>query len=161
MCGILIVFLSLLLAVTVTDLETGLIPDALTYPGMIAGLVVSIFYPGLHEVSGRVIGLREGALGLLAGGGAIYVTGFIGDRVFKKESMGGGDLKLMAMVGAFLGWQKVILTFFTAPFFALPVALYVRLRHKSETIPYGPYLAVAAALQFFYGATLWEYLFYA
>jgi leader peptidase (prepilin peptidase)/N-methyltransferase len=60
--------------------------------------------------------------------------------------MGGGDVKLLAMIGAFLGWQKAILTFFLAPFFGLIIGVINLIFKKDHTIPYGPFLSLAALL---------------
>ncbi len=152
-----VVFFSILLVVTMTDFETGLIPDETNFLGLALGLAFSFFYPPLHESLTPAASLGQSALGALIGGGIIYGTGLFGSLVFKKESMGGGDVKLMAMAGSFLGWQKIVFTFFTAPFFALPFALYLKWVKKEETVPYGPFLALAAMLQFFYGDFLIAY----
>jgi leader peptidase (prepilin peptidase)/N-methyltransferase len=102
-------------------------------------------------------GIFASGIGLLTGGGIIYITGLAGNWIFQRESMGGGDVKLLALIGAFLGWEKVLLTFFTAPMIALPFALYRRWVKKEEVIPYGPFLSLAAAVQFFYGSWFWKY----
>jgi leader peptidase (prepilin peptidase)/N-methyltransferase len=152
------IFLSLLLVVILTDWETGLIPDAITFAGMVAGLAASAFYPALFTETVWYRGLLSSGTGLLVGGVLLWLAGVLGQKVFKKDSMGGGDIKLLAMVGSFIGWEKVILTFFTAPFLALPFALYSRFIRKEETFPYGPFLAIAALIQFFFGDIIWEYL---
>ena len=126
---------------------------------MVAGLLISAFYPSLHSAVSPWLGAGKSIVGLLAGGILIYVTGVLGKLVFRKEAMGQGDIKLMAMIGAFLGWQKIILTFFTAPFLALPFALYARFIRKDETVPFGPFLALAAVIHFFIGDTIWQFLF--
>ena len=64
--------------------------------------------------------------------------------------MGGGDVKLLAMIGAFLGWQQALLTFFIAPFFGLVVGVFNILTKKDHTIPYGPFLSLAALLSLFW-----------
>ena len=95
----------------------------------------------------------------------IYLTGLAGNWIFQRElmqkgleqSMGGGDVKLMAMIGSFLGWQKALLIFFTAPFLGLPFALYQRLAKKEAIIPYGPFLSVAAVIHFLMGDLFWKY----
>lgn len=152
-----VIFFSLLLIVTMTDFETGLIPDEVSFSGLGLGLAASFLYPPLQGDLSPLPSLGKGVLGALVGGGIIYGTGVLGNMIFRKESMGGGDVKLMAMAGSFLGWQKIIFTFFTAPFFALPFALYSHWVKKQETIPYGPFLALAAGLQFFYGDFLVAY----
>jgi len=152
-----VLFLSLLLVAAVTDLETGLIPDRVTYLGMASGLAASFFYPNLQQELARVAALRESTWGLATGGGLIYVTGLVGSWIFQREAMGGGDVKLAAFIGSFLGWEKVLLVFFTAPFFALPFALYRRWLKKEEIIAYGPFLSLAGAVQFFYGGIFWNH----
>jgi len=158
--GIGVIFLSLLLAVMVTDIETGLIPDALTLPGMIIGLVLTGFFP--EYLTGEAVwwqGIKASAIGLLGGGIILWVTAWLGELIFRKESMGGGDIKLMAMMGAFLGFQKVCLIFFLAPVLALPVALYAKFAKKAETIPFGPYLSIAGGIMYIYGDTAVKYFF--
>lgn len=153
-----VLFFSLLLVAIITDLETGLIPDRLNFFGMASGLALSALYPGSFGETLWFRGLLSSGLGLLVGGGILLGTGLVGTWVFKKESMGGGDVKLLAMIGSFLGWKSAILVFFTAPFLALPVALYSRLFKKEETFPYGPFLAFAAIFHFFFGRLVWNSL---
>lgn len=146
-----ILFLSFLLMMSVTDLETGLIPDWLSLPGIGLGLAVSAVFPALHEREIWYLGLGQSFLGAAVGGGLLIIVAIIGDWMFKKESMGGGDVKLLAFIGAFLGAQKAVFVFFLSPFFALFFALYVKLIRKGETIPYGPFLAFPAAVCYVYG----------
>lgn len=154
-----LLFFSLLLIITVTDFETGLIPDLVTFFGIGAGLVLGFLFPSLHGQSVMLAGLRETIMGAFLGGALIYSAGFLGKLAFKKEAMGEGDVKLMLMAGCFLGVQNITLTFFLAPFLALPFALYIRLVKKEETVPYGPFLAGAAAVCFLLGNNIWQYLF--
>ena len=160
-----VIFISLLLAATMTDLETGLIPDEISLGGMAAGLAASFFWPSLQGAAQGLTALGQSALGLLAGGGLIYATGIMGNLIFRRElvklgmdqSMGGGDVKLLAMAGSFLGWQKVFLSFFAAPLLGLPFALYARLAKKERTIPYGPFLSAACLIQFLFGNAIWRW----
>lgn len=153
------VFVSLLLAVTVTDFETGLIPDMLSIPGMIAGLAMATLFPVLMEKTFWYEGLGFSALGLLGAGAVLYATALLGDLIFRKESMGGGDIKLLAMMGSFLGFQKALMAFFFSPFLAIPFALYMKVVKKSETFPFGPFLALAGAIFFVYGDVLVKLIF--
>ena len=160
-----VVFNSLLLVMALADLETGLIPDEASLGGIAAGLLVSFFWPELHGTSTGLLGLAWSVVGLLAGGGLIYLTGVAGNWIFQRElaklgldqSMGGGDVKLLAMAGSFLGWEKVLLAFFIAPIASLPFALYQRIAKKEQIIPYGPFLALACAVQFYFGETIWAW----
>jgi leader peptidase (prepilin peptidase)/N-methyltransferase len=90
----------------------------------------------------------------------IYGIGMLGELAFKKEAMGGGDVKLMAMIGAFLGWKLVILTFFLAPFLGSVVGIIMKIREGKDVIPYGPYLSLAAVFSMFFGDRLLRLLFY-
>ena len=146
-----------LVIVTFIDMEHQIIPDEISIPGIGVGLLVSFLIPSLHGAAGRGEALLASALGVLAGGGSIYCVGVFGTWVFKKESMGGGDVKLLAMIGAFLGWQLTLFTFFFAPFFGVVVGVYQRLRHGEERIPYGPFLALAAMITLLWGdRIMWE-----
>ncbi len=88
--------------------------------------------------------LLSALVGLAAGGGMIWIVRVIGAAVLKREAMGFGDVTLMSMVGAFVGWQAAILIFFLAPFFALVVGVGQRIANGEREIPYGPFLCLAA-----------------
>lgn len=133
--------LAALVAITAIDLRYQIIPDAITLPGVLAGLVASL---ASHRVS-----WLESAGGILLGGGL-----FVAVIVLSRGGMGGGDLKLGAMLGAFLGWQAVLVALFVAVVLggASAVALLAsgRLARK-DAIPFGPFLAVGGALALFWG----------
>ena len=76
------------------------------------------------------------------------------------EGMGLGDVKLLAMIGAFLGWQKAILTFFVAPFLGVAVGIYTLIAKKDHTIPYGPFLALAALFSMFWASAIIRFLIF-
>ena len=82
------------------------------------------------------------------------MTGTLGSWVFRKEAMGGGDVKLLAMAGSILGWKLVTLTFFVAPVLALIPGLLVLVLKRSHVIPYGPFLSLALILSLWYGPAL-------
>jgi leader peptidase (prepilin peptidase)/N-methyltransferase len=77
----------------------------------------------------------------------------------ETESMGGGDVKLMGMIGAFLGWQTALLTFFIAPFLGVVIGVANLLIKKEHTIPYGPFLSLAALIALFFGSQIIRILF--
>ena len=104
------------------------------------------------------MGLLDSFLGILIGGGTLLSVTLLGNFLLKKDSMGGGDIKLIAMIGAFLGWESAIFAFLFSPFPALPVGLYMRIVKKRETIPFGPYIAMMGAIFFFYGDSIWSYI---
>jgi len=138
---------SVLLTIIFIDIEFQIIPDLLTIPGMVIGLGVSLLPSGIGFVSSLI--------GLLVGGGVLYLIALLGDWLFKKESMGGGDIKMTAMLGAFLGWQKIVIIFFAGAFIGLVISLVVmafsRRVRTSRIIPFGPFLAAAAFLAILYG----------
>ncbi len=155
-----VILFSLLIAVTFTDLETGYIPDLLNFPGMILGLLLSAIFPFLFARDIWYLSLWKSFLGLLMGGGTLLSLGVLGQWIFKKEAMGGGDIKLLAFLGAFLGIKKVMLVIFIAPFFALPFAVYTRFIKKSETFPFGPFIVMAAVWTYFCGDVFLQRTFY-
>ena len=81
----------------------------------------------------------------------LYVAGALGSALFRREAMGGGDIKLLAMAGSLLGWKAVALTFFLAPMLAIIPGVAVLLFKKSHEIPYGPFLSLALLVSLFAG----------
>jgi leader peptidase (prepilin peptidase) / N-methyltransferase len=152
------IFFAMIIVVTMTDFETGLIPDQITYAGMILGLGLSVVGHGHFMQTFWYQKLLASGAGLLAGSGVLLLIGWLGKLVFRKDSMGGGDVKLLAMIGAFVGVTKVGLIFFLAPFPALPFALWQRFVKKEETIPFGPFLALAGAFIFMQGDAVLNFL---
>lgn len=144
---------------TFVDFEHRIIPDEVSIGGMAAGVLFSALIPELHGmdpgtgplVLAHLKSLGWSLFGVLVGGGSIYAMGILGDFLFKKESMGGGDVKLMAMVGAFLGWKLTILTFFLAPFFGAVYGIVEKIRTKDTAIAYGPFLVGGALISLFWG----------
>jgi len=151
------IFLSLLIALTFIDFDTQLLPDALTKPGMAIGVAASI-WPGLtgplvvdDSVSPTLLSLLASVVGLLVGGGTTWAVRALGSYVFKKEAMGFGDVKLLAMIGAFLGWQAALLTLFLGCVFGAIVGVTLALRGGlGLRIPFGPYLAMGAFVSMFW-----------
>ncbi len=144
---------------TFVDFEHRIIPDEISVGGIVVGLIFSLLIPELQGVvfsktfslGPHLTSLGRSLLGVLIGGGSIYAMGLLGDFLFKKESMGGGDVKLLAMVGAFLGWKLAVLTFFIAPFFGAVYGIVEKIRTKDSAIPYGPFLVLGAMISLFWG----------
>lgn len=225
-----LIMLSGFIVATFVDFEHRIIPDEISIGGTIVGVISSLFIPQLHQQTVFWKGGLWSLIGLLAGGGAIYIMGVLGnviiprskrkiDNVLKEEflqvmnpiakeefegvwkelersgytvikgesadvldtfwnikhandlnfgpdfahlkkkvykvlrmdTMGGGDVKLMAMVGAFMGWQAALLSFFLAPFFGAMYGMFEKLRTKESTIAYGPFLVLGALISLFKG----------
>ena len=146
-----VAFVSALIAASFIDLEFQIIPDEISLGGLALGVLLSVALPALHGTDSRVLALARSVLGLLVGGGLLYATGLLGDLLFRKESMGGGDIKLLAMAGSILGWKLVVLTFFISPILALIPGLFVLVMKRSHVIPYGPFLSLGLVLSLFFG----------
>jgi leader peptidase (prepilin peptidase) / N-methyltransferase len=100
-------------------------------------------------------GLFSSLVGLAVGGGMIWAIRIVGGAVMQREAMGFGDVTLMAMIGAFIGWQPVVIVFFLAPFAGALFGLWQVLMHRENVIPYGPYLCLAAFVVIAFWARIW------
>ena len=146
--------ISALLVSSVIDFKTKEIYTVITNGGMVLGVVLCTFFPALQSQSHtpawsdneHLNGLLGSLLGLVVGGGMIWVTAVLGKLAFRREAMGFGDVLLVGMIGAVLGWPGAVLTYFLAPFFGLVFGLWQYLRHREHEVPYGPFLSMAAVL---------------
>jgi leader peptidase (prepilin peptidase) / N-methyltransferase len=145
-------FYSALLVVAGTDLSHKIIPNAVTLPGIIVGLIcASTVLP---------LGFWDSLLGILVGGGILWVLAWASPYLFGKEGMGGGDIKLLAMIGAFLGWKPALMTIMIGSFLGslVGVALIAaRVLKREEYIPFGPFLVCGALLALFFGQSILEW----
>ena len=105
----------------------------------IAIIILDLIFFGLSYTADKIV---NGILAFLL----MYMVKLIGDKIFKRESMGGGDIKLMFFCGLVIGFYLSICNIFLATFIAFPVALYMLFRRKDNLIPFGPFLAMAAIL---------------
>lgn len=147
----------LLLTISVIDLNHKLILNILTFPGMAIGFASST----LNDL----VSVPQALMGVILGGGFLWLIGIFGKTAFKKDSMGGGDIKLGAMIGAFIG-PKVVIALFLAFFLAMPVVaigLSSRRIRMGGTVPFGPFISLATILLIFFGSTLldWYLRFFA
>jgi leader peptidase (prepilin peptidase) / N-methyltransferase len=166
-----IVFICGLIVATFVDIPHRIIPDEISIGGIILGFILNTLRGlSLKPVSFDLKPLLNSLSGIIVGGGIIYLTGFLFDVVYFKilkkppiqgetSSMGGGDVKLLAMMGAFLGWQKAILVFFLAPIFGAIIGVINLIVKKDHTIPYGPFLSLAAVLSIFWADKIISLLF--
>jgi leader peptidase (prepilin peptidase)/N-methyltransferase len=142
-------FISTLIVITFIDIDHRIIPDVITLPG-IPVFCLSTF--AIHEIS-----FKDSLLGLLAGGGSLYIVGLAYYLLKKKEGMGGGDIKLLAMIGALLGWKGVLFTIFVSSALGTIVGFILILSRKKDmtlAIPFGPFLSIAAISYIFFGEQL-------
>ncbi len=142
-------FIAALIVVTVIDLYHQIIPDVISLPGIGVGLLASLLIP---EIT-----FWNSLLGVLLGGGSLFLVATLYQWLFKREGMGGGDVKLLAMIGAFLGWKAVILTIVLSSLIeSISGILVMVLKGKDfkYAIPFGPFLSLGAAISLFYGESL-------
>ena len=153
--GVYALFFSSLVAITFIDLSHQIIPDRISLPGIVLGLLfASTVLP---------TGPVNAFLGFLIGGGFFYLIAILALFFLKKEGMGGGDIKLAAMIGAFLGWQKLLLTVFLASLLGSVIGITLilsKLRSRQDLIPFGPFLAAGAMIALFWGNDLLHWYFY-
>lgn len=150
--------IALLVAASAIDMEFLIVPDEITVFGIMGGLLAGLLMPELHLGKGcqhtllsftgirPLDGLFAASVGALSGGGIVLFFATLGSMVFRKEAMGFGDVKLMAMVGAFMGWKVAVLAFFFAPFFGLLYGVPLLLLKDKHVMPYCPFLSAAAVL---------------
>lgn len=136
------VFGSILLGITVTDARHYIIPDEFTFGGLALGLLLSL--------RGGFGALGDAAVGAAVGFGLLYAVAWAGEKAFGEEAMGGGDIKMMAMVGAFVGWKGVLLTVFGGAMLGTIIFVPLSLK-KKRLVPFGVFLAIAAAVVFVVG----------
>ena len=126
---------------------------------LVLGLVGSLGILGVWLLGGpRWQGLLTALVGMAAGGGLVWAVRIIGAATLHREAMGFGDVTLMAMLGAFLGWQSCLIIFFLAPFAALVIGVLNLLLHSDHEIPYGPFLCSAAVVLIVRWAAFWSRL---
>ena len=148
------IFISLLIVGTFIDLDFLIIPDVITLSGIVIGLVAGSFYPLMMKTQVWYYGLFRSFLGILVGGGSLYLIAIIATAILKREAMGMGDVKLLAMIGSFLGWSWTFFTIFCSSLLGTTVGLTLVVMKKADVkgkIPFGPYLAMGAVISLFWG----------
>ncbi len=154
------VFVCALIVATFIDFEIQEIPDEISLGGLAAGLILAFIFPSLMNSHSHTRALIGSLIGAFAGGASIYIMGVIGTIIFKKDAMGGGDVKLMAMIGAFLGLKMAAVAFFIAPVFGALAGMALKMRDGREIIAYGPYLSLGAIVALLYGDKILGLFFY-
>ncbi len=151
---ILYIFTASLLIITVIDIDHKIIPDSITIPGIPIGFLASFFLPHVTWT--------ESLFGIGLGGGSLLVVAVVYEFIAKKEGMGGGDIKLLAMIGGFLGWQGVVFTIFSSSIIGTVVGIFIAVKTKQgrqAAIPFGPFLSVGALLYIFQGPEIVRWYF--
>jgi len=138
-------FVAALIIITIIDLYHQIIPDVISIPGIGVGLLGALIIPHIT--------FFNSLLGILLGGGSLFVVATFYQWLFKREGMGGGDVKLLAMIGAFLGWDAVILTILLSSLIGSITGIIIMVLKGKDfkyAIPFGPFLSLGAVIALFY-----------
>jgi len=141
-----IILSSTLIIIAFIDLNRQIVPDMISLPGIAIGLILSFFVPYISFINS--------VLGVVVGGGIIFIIGLAGSVIFKKEAMGGGDVKLAAMIGAFLGWRYTIISLFLGFFLGALVGIFLilsKIKSKEDMVPFGPFIALGSFITLLWG----------
>ena len=144
------------LVLLVIDFYHYILPDAITLPGMALGILLA----GLPMTGPPLVDLQTSLIGAFAGGGGLWSFAWLFEKITGKVGMGFGDIKLLAMIGAWLGWQALPFTLFFAGLSGSLVGItWILLsdRDKSQPIPFGPYLIGGAWIYLFYGPRIYDW----
>ena len=142
-------FAAALIVITFIDLDHRIIPDIISLPGIAVGFLLSVF--------GSAVTIKESLIGIAVGGGSLYLVAFSYQLLTKREGMGGGDVKLLAMIGAWLGWKAILFTLFFASLSGTFIgggAMLIQKEGRYYAIPFGPFLAFSALAYIFIGSQM-------
>jgi len=148
-------FVAALIVITVIDLYHQIIPDVISLPGIGVGLLASLMV--------RQTTFSNSLIGILCGGGSLFLIATVYQWLFKREGMGGGDVKLLAMIGAFLGWKAVILTILLGSLVGSITGIILMVSKGKDfkyAIPFGPFLSLGAVIALFYGESIIRWYLY-
>ena len=148
------VFIAALLVITFIDIDHQIIPDLISLPG------IPIFFLASFVLS--QINWLDSLIGILVGGGSLFLVAWIYSLITHKEGMGGGDIKLLAMIGAVIGWKGVLFTIFVASAVGTLAGILVMLKSRKGMrlkIPFGPFLAIGGIAYIFLGPQLINWYF--
>ena len=148
------IFIAALLVITFIDIDHRIIPDAISLPGIPIGFAASFLLPGLDWV--------DSLIGIVAGGGILLSIAWGYHLLTGKDGMGGGDIKLLAMIGAFIGWKGVFFTIMASSFIGTVVGVVMMVRARKGmkmALPFGPFLSIGAILHLFFGPQIIRWYF--
>lgn len=136
-----LIFVSSLIIIIISDYQTMIIPDEVIIFALVSKIIYSLLTSSVQATLFVVLN------GLVA---ALFIYGLkkFGDYAFKKESMGGGDIKLLFIFGLFIGFDMAIISIFLSSFIALPYSIYALKKNNNHVIPFGPFLSIAALIIF-------------
>lgn len=149
------IFTAVLITISFIDLDHQIIPDILSLPGIPIFFLAAIFIVRLPW--------HEALIGLLIGGGMLFLIAFVYELLTKREGMGGGDIKLLAMIGGFLGWKSLIFVLLFSSLAGAVVGITVMIIKKQDmkyAVPFGPFLSLAAVAYIFWGEIFMRFLIF-
>jgi leader peptidase (prepilin peptidase)/N-methyltransferase len=150
-------FCSVLLVIFFIDLDFQIIPDRITLPCILIGLIAGSFLLPDPFLRYSLLGYKASVIGFLTGGGLFYAV-----AVLSRGGMGGGDIKMMAMVGSFMGWKGALLTTFLGSLTGAAIGIFLMVfkgKGRKTKIPFGPFLALGAIITLFYGQEIFFWYF--
>lgn len=148
-------FTCALIIIAFIDLKHQIIPDVITLPGIVLFFLLAVF---LMDVP-----FLDSVFGILIGGGCLYLIAVVYQLVRKREGMGGGDIKLLAMIGAFLGWKSLLFVLLASSLSGAIVGVSVMIykgKDMKYAVPFGPFLSIAAVAYIFFGESAIRILYY-
>ncbi|ABC78219.1 prepilin peptidase [Syntrophus aciditrophicus] len=140
------IFVSALILITFIDIDYQIIPDVISLPGIPICFLMAVFIMDLS--------FMDALLGLLIGGGSLYLVAVLYELATKREGMGGGDIKLLALMGAFLGWKSLLFILLVSSLVGAVVGISIMLARGGDmkyAVPFGPFLSLAAVAYLFVG----------
>jgi len=158
-------FVSILVACTFIDIDHQILPDRLTKPAMVVGVLGSLVLPDAYgrlnvpSLSAGNQHLLFSAVGLVAGFGTTWVVRWLASALFRQEAMGRGDVKFMGAIGAFLGWENVLLTFFLGCVYGACGGVVHRMVTGQAYVCFGPFLAAGALTSLFFSDAVLAFTF--
>jgi leader peptidase (prepilin peptidase)/N-methyltransferase len=149
------IFTAALIIITFIDFDHQIIPDVITLPGIPIFFIGAVFIMGLS--------VWESLLGIVIGGGCLFAIAFGYEIITKREGMGGGDIKLLAMLGAFLGWKSLFFILFVSSLLGAVIGISLMVakgKNMKYAVPFGPFLSIAAVAYLFVGFDVMNYFYY-
>jgi leader peptidase (prepilin peptidase) / N-methyltransferase len=156
-----VIFVAALIVISFIDLEVRIVPDRISLPGIGVGLLFSLVARYLiHDPSELVPSFPSALLGVLIGGGFLLALAWAYEALTGVEGMGGGDIKLLAMIGAFLGWPSIPVTLFLASLGGSAIgitAMLIKGVGRRYALPFAPFLCLGALLYLFFGREIIDF----
>jgi len=165
-----LIFISALIPITFIDLEHMIIPNVITYPGIIVGILYNALKTdwnySLELINNFSLGMQnffsllsempilDSIFGVILGGGILLLIAYVYKVVKKRQGMGMGDVKLLAMIGAFFGWEGVLFVIFLGSILGSVIGISIIIAKRGDlkyALPFGPFLSIAAVIYIFTG----------